>query len=325
MYTALFHHGQLGIRTALPAGNDRTRMPHTFAGRCGDPGDKTDHRLFHVVLDPARAFLLVAAADLADHDHRVGLRVVIEQLHHIQMFQAVDRVAAYAHTGRLPQAQCAQLTDRFISQRTGTRHHADAPLAMDMTGHDADLDLIRRDQPRTIRPDQQRALARHLVARAQHVVHRYPLGDADHQIQIGFDRFIDCGRGIRGRHIDHRHRRAGLPLGFQHAVIDRHALEMLPAFVRRDPRHETRRTIRIRDAILSVELPYLTRHALRHHAGVFIDENRHYLFPLAAATTFCAASAMSLPEMIGKPDSARIFLPSSTFVPSKRTTKGTAR
>ena len=34
---------------------------------------------------------------------------------------------------------------------------------------------------------------------------------------------------------------------------------------------------------------------------------------------------MSLPEMMGRPESARIFLPSSTLVPSRRTTSGTLR
>ena len=45
----------------------------------------------------------------------------------------------------------------------------------------------------------------------------------------------------------------------------------------------------------------------------------------AAFTTFAAASAMLLPEIIGKPESASIFLPRSTLVPSRRTTSGTVK
>jgi hypothetical protein len=44
---------------------------------------------------------------------------------------------------------------------------------------------------------------------------------------------------------------------------------------------------------------------------------------LVAATTFSAASAMLLALMMGKPESARIFLPSSSLVPFMRTTSGT--
>src|SRR6185437_13307170 len=45
--------------------------------------------------------------------------------------------------------------------------------------------------------------------------------------------------------------------------------------------------------------------------------------PFAAATTFSAALAMLSALMMGKPDSARIFLPSSSLVPFMRTTSGT--
>ena len=47
--------------------------------------------------------------------------------------------------------------------------------------------------------------------------------------------------------------------------------------------------------------------------------------PSPALTTFSAASARLSADRIGRPDSARIFLPSSTFVPSSRTTSGTCR
>src|SRR5437667_8596566 len=46
-------------------------------------------------------------------------------------------------------------------------------------------------------------------------------------------------------------------------------------------------------------------------------------FHWEALTTFCAASASESAVMIGRPLSWRIFLPSSTFVPSSRTTRGT--
>ena len=47
------------------------------------------------------------AADLADHDDRLGLRVVVEHLQHVDVLKPVDRVAADADAGRLPEAELA--------------------------------------------------------------------------------------------------------------------------------------------------------------------------------------------------------------------------
>src|SRR5690606_39598776 len=122
---ALLHHRKLLFGRALAAGYDRAGVAHALARRRRDAGDKTDHRFFHVGLDPARAFFLVRAADLADHDHRFGLRVIIEHFHHIDVLQAIDRIAADADAGRLAETYFHRLTDRLVSQRAGTRYHAD--------------------------------------------------------------------------------------------------------------------------------------------------------------------------------------------------------
>src|SRR5262249_18260793 len=50
---------------------------------------------------------------------------------------------------------------------------------------------------------------------------------------------------------------------------------------------------------------------------------RFHLLPLAAFTTFCAASAKSSAAITARPESAINFFPVSTFVPSSRTTSGT--
>src|SRR5580700_11226800 len=44
-------------------------------------------------------------------------------------------------------------------------------------------------------------------------------------------------------------------------------------------------------------------------------------FP-TAFTTFCAASAIESPVMMATPDSAKVFLPARTLLPSSRTTSG---
>src|SRR5262249_3802975 len=71
------------------------------------------------------------------------------------------------------------------------------------------------------------------------------------------------------------------------------------------------------------------RDALGDDLGVLVDQDAHFVFLsghyLTASTTFCAASAMVSAEMMGRPDSASIFLPRSSLVPFMRTTSGTLR
>ena len=154
---------ELFLRRALAAGDDRARVSHPLARRRGHARDEADDRLFHVVLRPQRGGLLVAAADLADHHHGVGVRIVVEQLEHVDVLQAVDRVAADADRGRLPEAELGELPDRFVGERSRARHDADAALLVDVAGHDADLDLVGRDDAGTVGAEQQRLLPLHAV------------------------------------------------------------------------------------------------------------------------------------------------------------------
>jgi hypothetical protein len=147
---------------------------------------------FMLVLAPLCRFGLVRTADFADHDHGVGIGIVVEQPHHVEVLQAVDRIAADADRRRLAEADFGQLADRFVGQRARTRDDADAALAVDVAGHDADLDFVRRDQARAVGSEQQGLLAAlgflglHLVARLEHVAHRDAFGDADRQIEVSF-------------------------------------------------------------------------------------------------------------------------------------------
>src|SRR5262249_50032586 len=73
------------------------------------------------------------------------------------------------------------------------------------------------------------------------------------------------------------------------------------------------------EGLLSVEGALVAGEALDHQAGVFVDENAHF----ARATTFSAPSFMPSAMVKFSPDSRRICCPSSTLVPSMRTTMGT--
>src|SRR5471032_3260906 len=79
----------------------------------------------------------------------------------------------------------------------------------------------------------------------------------------------------------------------------------------------------IGDGLFGMKGALLAGEALADHLGILVNENRHYFEPFTALTIFSAASARSLAEMIAMPDLARISLPNSTLVPSRRTTSGT--
>jgi hypothetical protein len=133
-----------------------------------------------------------AAADLADHDDALGLRVFLEQLEAVDEVHAVDRVAADADAGGLAEAVVGRLVHRFVGQRAGARHDADLARLVDEARHDADLALARGDDARAVRSDQPAVV---VVAPAaltlHHVEHRDALGDADDQLHAGVGRLQD--------------------------------------------------------------------------------------------------------------------------------------
>src|SRR5262249_10313319 len=71
--------GHLLRGSALAARDDRAGVPHAAPRRRRLPGDEADDRLAEIRRDPRGGVFLGAAADLADHDHRVGLGIVCEQ------------------------------------------------------------------------------------------------------------------------------------------------------------------------------------------------------------------------------------------------------
>lgn len=62
----------------------------------------------------------------------------------------------------------------FVRERTGARHNSDAALFMNMTRHDADLALLRGDDPGTVRPDKTgNVLPEEFVFHTYHVLKVY--------------------------------------------------------------------------------------------------------------------------------------------------------
>ena len=76
-------------------------------------------------LEELGRLLLGIAADLADHDDGLGLRVGQEHLQAVDEVGAVDRIAADADAGRLAEAGGGGLGHRLVGEGAGARDDAD--------------------------------------------------------------------------------------------------------------------------------------------------------------------------------------------------------
>ncbi len=133
-------------------------MAHAPAGRGGNAGDESYHRLLAaalgLVLQELRGVFLGRTADLADHDDRSGVVVAQEHFQHVDEFGALDRVAADADRGGLAQPLLRGLEHRLIGQRARAGDDADIAGPEDVGRHDADLALARGHHARAIGSDQ---------------------------------------------------------------------------------------------------------------------------------------------------------------------------
>src|SRR3546814_16053556 len=107
-----------------------TLFPHTTPFRSHAPA------ALDLVAQELRRFLFGRAADLADHDDRLGRLVRKEQLEHVDEVGAVDRIAADADRSRLAKARHRRLVHRFVSKRARTADEADRTLRTDIARQD---------------------------------------------------------------------------------------------------------------------------------------------------------------------------------------------
>src|SRR3954468_19519493 len=301
-------------------------MAHAPTGRRGTPGNEADHRLLAtllgLVLEKLRGVFLRRAADLADHHDRLGRLVGEEQLQSIDEIHAFHRVAADAARCGLADSFACGLKSRLVSQRAGARHDADLAGLEDRGRHDADLAFAGGHHAGTIRPDQARLRARQRTLHLHHVLDRNAFCDADDQLDLRLDRLGNrIGRAGR-RHVDHAGVAAGLGLGLADGVEHRKIEMGGAAFAGRSAADHLGA---VGDRLLGMEGAVLAGEALADNLGVLVDEDSHHAPLFTAATIFCAASARAMAEVTLSFDSAMIFLPCSTLVPSSRTTKGTFR
>src|SRR5262245_63593682 len=100
----------LGSR-ALTTGNDGARVTHPPTRWSRLSRDKSNHRLPELAGDERRRFLFGRAADLANHDDGLGVRIRVEEAKSVDEARADQRISANPDTGRLPHLLLRQLMD----------------------------------------------------------------------------------------------------------------------------------------------------------------------------------------------------------------------
>mmetsp|Transcript_19604 Transcript_19604/g.51117 ORF Transcript_19604/g.51117 Transcript_19604/m.51117 type:complete len:310 (+) Transcript_19604:104-1033(+) len=262
----------LVLSGALASGDDGAGVAHAPSGRCSQPSNEGHDRLLGAAGSDKRCSLLLgAAANLANHDNTLSLRVHDKALQAVHKVGAVEGVPPNAHHRGLPQPFHCGLEHSLVCQGAGARHDADLARCVDVTRHDPDLALARLDDARAVGADEAGfALALHDLLHPDHVVLGDALRDAYHQVHLGLDRLEDGGRGPRGRHIDGRRSGPSGCLGFSYAGKDRAIQVGGAALLGVDSAHNLGPVV---DRLLRMECAILSCKALHKHLGVFVHKN----------------------------------------------------
>jgi hypothetical protein len=223
---------------------------------------------------------------------------------------------------------------RLVPQRARAADDADVARQVDVARHDAQKRLAGADGAGAVRPGQHHAafagVAHHVALDPDHVLRRDAVGDADAIADAAIGRFHDAVGGKGRRHEDQAGVAAGGGGSLFHGVEDRHAHDGFAALAGHHAGHHVGAVVQ---HFLGVELRHAAGDALHDDAAAAVQENAHHtalilVFCLRsffqAVTARSAASIRVLARMIGRPDFARIFCPSSTLVPDRRTITGTS-
>ena len=145
---------------------------------------------------------------------------------------------------------------------------------MNVSRHDADLRLARRDDAGTIRTDETRAIAvlRQEVVRANHVVDGDSFSDANDQFNAGVGRFHHRVCGERRRNKDQRTVRSLFFARLGDCVEDGETLMRRAAFARRDAADDLRAVLA---ALFRVKGAFAARDPLHDDARVLVCPDGH--------------------------------------------------
>src|SRR5690625_3191653 len=298
-------------------------MSHASARWRRAASDEAAHGLLLVRgRNELRGLDLCSPPDLPDHYDPLGLLVLEEKLDAIHEARADYGIAADADTGRLAEPGSGGLGHRFIGQGAGTRDDADLATLMNVPRHDANLAFIRRDDTWAVGADQACLATLQNSLHLHHVEHRDAFRDADDEPETGVNGFQD-GFGSKGRrHVDHARVRACFCNRLLNRVENRQ-IQMPGAALTRGNAPDHLGAVGY--GLFRMEGSLGAGEALADDPGVAVNQDGHYFASFTALTIFSAASARLSADTIGRPESCKIFLPSSTLVPSSRTTRGTCR
>ena len=170
-------------------------------------------------------------------------------------------------------------------------------------------------------------LAFHVTFHFDHIQNRNTFRDTDDKIKFRINRFHNRISSEWSRYIDNRCIRACCFYSFCNCIEYRYTPSTsCSAFARCYSADNLRAVFK---HLFCMEKTCCTCNTLSNHFRIFINKYAHVCSPLPiilqVITIFCAPSAIDSAAVIFKPDSFKIFLPSSTFVPSRRTTSGTSR
>src|SRR3990170_8797321 len=211
---------------------------------------------------------------------------------------------------------------------------------MDMSRHNADLAFTGSYNTGTVRADETRVLRIHKSFYFYHIQNRYPLCDAYNQFNSRVHCLHDGICRKCSRHIDNRCSCLCLSHSFINRVEYRNTIYFGATLA---GRYTTHHLCTVGNHLLCMKSSLFSGNSLADNSRVFINKDAHEtsILPLsvsvirdrkrflylrtrfavtnhgffAAFTTFSAASFIFSAVMIFKPDSAKIFLPKSTFVP----------
>ena len=249
--------------------DDRARVTHALAGWRGLTGDKCHNRLGDIGFDEFGGILFGVAADFADQHNRFGRVVGLKQRQYINKVGANNRIAADANDGALAQAQTGQRIHRFIREGAGFRDNSDWAGHSDCARNNPNFGFARREQARTVWPDQARTFHLDIFIGRHHIQRRNAFGDADDQRHARVRRFANRVWGESGWHIDD----AGICAGGGNGFFDRveHGYAPVHSFLPAAPGRNTADQIRaILQHLASVKLTFAARNALYQQLRGFI-------------------------------------------------------
>src|ERR1022692_2455729 len=102
--------------------------------------------------------LLLAAADLPQVKHGIGVRIVMKQTQGFASSDALDGIAADTDHGGLADTFEREPLAAFVGQRAAARDHTNAALAVAERRHESHLRLTRGDDARRVRTYERRAM-----------------------------------------------------------------------------------------------------------------------------------------------------------------------